>query len=162
VGALLTLGVKLATPARDVTHRYAAVLWSLLFLFFLRVLGQALVAAFHVGFLPPMREWYSGLLPYPILLPVQVVILVLLARVSADFTLGRGFFVTPRRGMGRLLGWFGAFYLGGMAVRYVVTMALHPERRWLGGTIPIVFHCVLATFVLVVSRYHLRTSAPAA
>jgi hypothetical protein len=139
---------------------YPTVLWSLIFLFFLRVLGQALVAAFHVGFLPPMEEWYSGLIPYPILLPVQILIIVLLASVSVDFTRGRGFFVVPRRRTGRFLEWLGCLYFAGMAVRYVVSMALHPERRWFGGTIPIFFHFVLATFVLVVGRYHTRTSTP--
>src|SRR3989442_938027 len=70
----------------------------------------------------------------------------------------RGFFVVPRRTMGRLLEWFSYLYWGGMAVRYVVSMALHPERRWFGGTIPIFFHCVLATFLFVVGRFHTRLS----
>src|SRR5437870_5181115 len=112
---------------------YATVLWFLLFLFCLRVAGQALVATFAVPFLPPMQQWYSGVIPYPILLPLQILIIVLLAKVATDFTRRRGFFVVPRRTMGRLLQWFSYLYWGGMAVRYVVSMALHPERRWLGG-----------------------------
>jgi len=140
---------------------YALLLWSLLFLFVLRVLGQALVARFEVPFLPPMTQWYSGVIPYPILLPVQILIILLLAKVATDFTRRRGFFVVPRRAMGWFLQWFSYLYWGGMAVRYVVSMALHPERRWLGGTIPIFFHCVLATFLFVVGRYHTRASAPA-
>jgi ABC-type multidrug transport system permease subunit len=35
-----------------------------------------------------------------------------------------------------------------MLVRYAVSMALQPEWRWFGHTIPIVFHCVLATFLM--------------
>ena len=142
---------------------YATVLWFLLFLFCLRVAGQALVAAFAVPFLPPMKQWYSGVIPYPILLPVQILIICLLAKVATDFTRRRGFFVVPRRTMGRLLQWFSYLYWGAMAVRYVASMALHPERRWFGGTIPIFFHCVLATFLFVVGRYHTRpaVSAPA-
>lgn len=140
---------------------YATVLWSLLFLFFLRVLGQGLVAAFDVEFLPPMTEWYSGLIPYALLLPLQILIILLLAKVATDFTRRRGFFVVPRRALGRFLQWFSYLYFGGMAVRYVVSMALHPERRWFGGTIPIFFHFVLATFVFVVGHYHTKTSAPA-
>src|SRR5436309_2203340 len=126
---------------------YATVLWFLLFLFCLRVAGQALVAAFAVPFLPPMKQWYSGVIPYPILLPVQILIICLLAKVATDFTRRRGFFVVPRRSMGRLLQWFSYLYWGAMAVRYVASMALHPERRWFGGTIPIFFHCVLALFI---------------
>ena len=34
-------------------------------------------------------------------------------------------------------------------VRYGIRMKLHPEARWLSGTIPIVFHCVLASFIIV-------------
>jgi len=102
-----------------------------------------------------------SVIPYPILLPVQILIIVLLAKVATDFTRRRGFFVMPRRTMGRLLQWFSYLYWGGMAVRYVVSMALHPERRWLGGTIPIFFHCVLATFLFVVGRYHTRPSVSA-
>lgn len=140
---------------------YATVLWFLLFLFCVRVLGQALVAAFDVPFLPPMAQWYSGVIPYPMLLPVQILIIVLLAKVATDVTRRRGFFAVPRRAMGRFLQWFSYLYWGGMAVRYVVSMALHPERRWFGGTIPIFFHGVLATFLFVVGRYNARPSASA-
>ena len=58
----------------------------------------------------------------------------------------------PRLGAG--LKWFSLLYFLGMLVRYVVTMVLFPEQRWLGGTIPIVFHWVLALYVCLLSRYH--------
>lgn len=41
-----------------------------------------------------------------------------------------------------------------MLLRYVLTMTFHPEMRWLGGTIPIFFHFVLAGFIFVLGRYH--------
>jgi hypothetical protein len=138
------------------------VLWFLLCLFCLRVVGQALVAAFEVPFLPSMKQWYSGVIPYPVLLPVQVLIILLLAKVATDFTRRRGFFVEPRRAMGRFFQWFSYLYWGGMAVRYVVSMTLHPERRWFGAAIPIFFHCVLATFLFVVGCYHRRPSVSGA
>jgi hypothetical protein len=50
----------------------ALLLGSLALLFLLRVVGQILVAFLGVRFLPPLEDWYSGLLPYPILLPVQL------------------------------------------------------------------------------------------
>src|SRR2546427_2702015 len=145
-----------ATVHRSRRSMYATVLLFLLFLFCLRVAGQALVAAFAVPFLPPMQQWYSGVMPYPILLPVQILIIVLLAKVATDFTRRRGFFVVPRRTMGRFLEWFSYLYWPGMAGRYVGSMALNPERRWFGGTIPIFFHCVLATFLFVLGPYHTR------
>jgi hypothetical protein len=46
-----------------------------------------------------------------------------------------------------------------MVARYVVTMWLYPERRWTGGLLPVVFHLVLATFILLAGRdYYVRAS----
>ena len=146
---------RIDTPA----WRGAALLWLLTGLFALRVAGQALVAFLHVGFLPPMSAWYSGLVPYAVLLPVQLVILAIMARINVDLTAGAGTFATPRPRLGRGLRWFALVYVLAMVVRYVVTMMLHPEQRWLGGTIPIVFHWVLAAYVFV---WGVLTVAPAA
>ena len=135
--------------------RAFGILLSLLaFLFFLRVLGQFLVAFFDASFLPPMEAWMSGLLPYPYLLASQVLILTLQVKVCADFIRERGYFAGDRRRGAAYVQWFALLYAGAMAVRYVVTMSLHPERRWFGGTIPIWFHFVLAGFLLTFSRYH--------
>ncbi len=65
-------------------RRYFWVLATLLFLFCLRVLGQILVAFFNVSFLPPMEEWFSGLLPYPELLTAQILIIALVGDRSPD------------------------------------------------------------------------------
>ena len=40
-------------------------------LFALRVLGQALVVFFSVGWLPSTEHWFSGLIRYPILLGIR-------------------------------------------------------------------------------------------
>ena len=136
------------------TRRYATVLWILLALFCLRVVGQMLVAFLHVGFLPPMEEWYSGLMAYRWLLPSQFLIIFLYAKISIDFRRGRGFLVVPRRGLGTGLLIFGSLYFLAMIARYVIRMTLLPEERWFGGTIPIFFHLVLASFLLVLGWYH--------
>ena len=141
-------------PNARSARRLAPVLWALLALFVVRVAGQALVAFLGVPWLPPMSEWYSGLLAYRFLLPSQLLIIVLLAAVCRDFTRGRGWFVTPRPRLGGWVLWLGYAYLAAMIGRYVIRMALHPEARWLGGVLPIVFHCVLATFVILFGRYH--------
>ena len=133
---------------------YAPWLWGLTILFLLRVAGQVIVVLFHPTWLPPMAEWYSGLLPYPYLLPAQILILALMVSIDRSFSTGTGPFVLPRPRMGRWLMTASYLYFGGMVVRYIVSMTLHPERRWLGGTIPIVFHCVLATYLHLVGRYH--------
>lgn len=140
----------------DRAQHLALLLWVLLALFILRVAGQALVAFFDVEFLPPMREWYSGLLAYEYLLPSQIVIIVVMARICADFSRGGGFFIEPRRLFAVHWLWFGYLYLAVMVARYPIHMYLHPEARWLGGAIPIFFHWVLAAFVIAVGLYHRR------
>ena len=46
-------------------------------------------------------------------------------------------------------------YFAAMVIRYTAIMARHPDRRWLGGTIPIAFHCVLAAFIFMVGNFRL-------
>lgn len=120
-------------------------LWMLLGLFALRVLGQLLVVTGVAPFLPPMDEWQSGLLPYPVLLASQLVILMLLATVCVQFSRRRGFFVRRNARLGSSLWIVGWIYAIGMVVRYALL------RR---DIIPVIFHIVLASFLLVVAHHH--------
>lgn len=67
---------------------WAPWLFALLFLFILRVVGQLAVVLGFKGFLPPMEKWQSGVLPYPILLISQFMIIFILAKVCIDFARG--------------------------------------------------------------------------
>jgi hypothetical protein len=134
---------------------YGHTLWFLLFLFFLRVFGQVLVVFFQPRWLPPMSQWYSGLLPYRYLLPIQTLFLIVMGWMSFDITRGNGFFSIPNPNMGNGVVWFSYVYFGSMVIRYLIRMTKHPDQRWLGGTIPIIFHCVLAVFLFVFGQYHL-------
>lgn len=132
-------------------------------LFLLRVIGQALIVFAEVRWLPPMPAWQSGLLPYPVLLASQCAILAVQAKVSIDFARGDGVTVRRRPRLGRSLVIASAVYFTGMVVRYALTMLLYPERRWLGtGTIPIVFHWVLAAYLSVLGRWHAKAEPDAA
>jgi hypothetical protein len=122
------------------------ILWLLLLLFVLRVAGQALVAFFRVTWLPPMEPWHSGLMPYPVLLASQILIIALLTWICVDFTRGRGFFVRRRRFFAVHWLWFGWIYLGAMLARFFIQ----------GPTIPVFFHWVLAAFVILVGLWHRR------
>lgn len=113
-----------------------------------------LVAFVGVSWLPPMEAWYSGLMPYPYLLPSQFLIIALYSKVCLDFTRGEGFFVRPRPVFGRGVLVFGYLYLVSMIVRYIIRMSLYPEARWFGGVIPIFFHWVLAGFIIAFGQYH--------
>jgi hypothetical protein len=135
------------------SRQYAVVLGLLALAFSVRVLGQAAVAFLDVKFLPPMDAWYSGLVPYTALLPIQLAILVLQAKVSVDLWRNSGFFAVRRPRIGRSLCWFSFLYFAIMLLRYVVTMVLYPQQRWLGGTIPIFFHWVLAAYLYVLGWF---------
>ena len=122
-------------------------LWLLLAAFALRVLGQLLVVAGVAPFLPPMDEWQSGLLPYPLLLVSQILILALLGAVCVQFSRGHGYFLRPHAWLSTPLWIAGWIYVIGMVVRYALL------RR---DAIPVVFHIVLASFVLAVAQHHRR------
>lgn len=132
---------------------YALLLGALAAAFAARVGGQLVVALSAVDFLPPMHAWYSGLLPYAVLLPVQVVILIAQFQISRELWLGRGWLTLNRPKLGRILAWFSLIYFFVMLARLVVTRVVLPDPGQLGGTIPILFHWVLAAYAWVFSRY---------
>jgi hypothetical protein len=134
------------------TRRYSVVMSVLVALFFLRVAGQLLVTDGGVSFLSPIEQWQSGLLPYPLLVVAQGAILVLLLVITSSTWRGRGVVTVRRPRLGRLLAWFSYAYGAAMIVRYGITIAIHPEWRWSGHTIPIAFHGVLATYLFLYSR----------
>jgi hypothetical protein len=126
-------------------RRLAPVLWFLFALFFLRVLGQLLVAFAGVTWLLPMRYWYSGLISYPYLLASQIVMLAGMTKINADFTRGDGWWARPNAAIGRAAFWFGWLYLSSMILRYAITRTL---------LIPVTLHCVLAIYLILIGRYH--------
>jgi hypothetical protein len=157
-----------STTAQKPSRSFAVVLTGLAFLFFLRVLAQALAAFFAISFLPSMDEWVipsaspfstSGYIPYPILLPIQVIILVLQFVVCRDFLQGHGYFVSLKSKTAWVLIWLAYIYFTSMVLRYIITMALYPERRWFGHTVPILLHFVLAAFLFTLGRYNDRPGA---
>lgn len=136
------------------SRKTSIILWVLLAAFCGRVVGQLLVVLDGAAWLPPMKEWYSGLLPYPELLPAQALIILVYGWICVDFTRGRGFWVSTRPFFGRGMLVFAYVYLAAMLVRYALRMVLVPEARWFGQTIPIFFHWVLASFLVVFGRWH--------
>lgn len=88
----------------------------------------------------------------------QAIVLVVFALVCVQFSRGNGYFVQRRRWLGTPLWIFGWIYAVSMVVRYAAWMALRPEERWTGDLIPVVFHVVLASFLLVVADHHRQMS----
>ena len=132
---------------------YVILLWTCLLLFILRVLGQIYVSIYHVAWLPSMSEWYSGVIPYYQLMPAQLIIIMLMTIIAYDFTRKSGFFFVTKTTTSTTLVSLGIIYFSSMVLRYIIKMTRHPELRWFGECIPIIFHSVLATFILLCGTY---------
>jgi len=135
--------------------RHGRILALLTLLFSLRVLGQALVEFLSVDWLPATEAWASGLIPYPLLLAIQLVMLIGMVKIVSDVWRQSGFFLTAPA-WSRFLICCSAVYAGSMALRYLGTMIFRPEMRWLGATIPIFFHFVLAAFLYTWGKFLAR------
>ena len=132
----------------------ATVMAMLLALFLARVLGQILAAIAAPSWLPPMARWYSGLMPYRYLLPVQLVFLVVMTALTVNVARESPPLGVAAPAAGRWLVRASYLYAFGMAVRAGRYATTPPERR--GVLIPIVFHFVLAGFVFTYGRYLAR------
>jgi hypothetical protein len=139
---------------------HAPLLALLTLLFALRVLGQALVAFLGVTWLPAMDQWFSGVIAYPAMLVVQLLMLLLMVKITGEVWSGTGFYGQRRAHWSPFLIKFSAVYAAAMALRYALTMILHPEMRWFGHVIPIIFHFVLAGFIFALGHYHKMTAKP--
>jgi hypothetical protein len=137
---------------------HGLILALLTLLFALRVLGQLLVALFEVGWLPPMEKWFSGVIPYPLLLVIQLLMLLLMIKITKEIWRGVGFYAEHRPHWSQFLERFSMVYAASMVLRYVLTMIQQPEMRWFGDAIPITFHFVLAAFIFILGDYHSPTS----
>lgn len=133
---------------------WSLTLWLCSVLMLLRVLGQLVVFWRAPAWLPPMAQWQSGLVPYLFLLATQAVVLFLMFWIATDFARGAGVWVQPLPRLGRVVLAWSYVYAGAMVVRYAIRMARRPGERWFGGTIPIIFHSVLAAFQWTFAQYH--------
>jgi hypothetical protein len=129
-----------------------ALAWVMLGLFLLRVVGQVEAWLLAPDWLPPMEAWYSGLLPYPLLLPAQIVLLMGMARL-APLRTTRGDRASVRSARWNVaLRVLATLYFAAMAVRLALVVATHGREFYLHGAIPVAFHWVLALFALAVTR----------
>jgi hypothetical protein len=126
------------------------------------VLGQLEVVLIAPAWLPPMEQWYSGLLPYPLLLPAQILILMLMTGLVVRWQLLHALPAFPpslavsemrrppssaRVGL-RIVA---LIYFAAMLLRLIVQYFRGADDLIAAGGIPVAFHWVLALFLLVLS-----------
>jgi hypothetical protein len=135
----------------------AVLLWAAIAVFLLRVLAQIEALLLVPDWLPPMDAWYSGLLPYPVLLPAQILLLMLMAVLAYRRSVAPGVAGSSVLG-GRAVRAIAVVYFVVMVVRLALTLLAHGADFYLHGGIPIAFHWVLALFLLVFARSNPRRS----
>ena len=140
----------------------AALLWSCIALFAARVIGQLETVLLAPDWLPDMDAWYSGLLPYPLLLPLQIALLMIMSAVACNRRIRTGCFARANPRVATALRGFAWLYFAFMGVRLSVNVNVHGVDFWSEGAIPVAFHWVLALFVLVSARAAHRINARAA
>jgi len=133
-------------------NRVATLLWCCVALFAVRVIGQVEALLVAPPWLPDMDSWYSGLLPYHLLLPAQIVILMLMAVIASSRRVRSGAFARANPRVADTLRLLAPIYFLVMAVRLVMNIAANGPDFWREGAIPVAFHWVLALFVLVSAR----------
>ena len=130
----------------------ASLLWLFTGLFVLRVVGQILVAVRPQQWLPPMEQW--NFIPYSILLPIQLVFIAVMVWIDVSFSLNIGISTARNPDAGNFLISFSYVYVMAMVIRYTIRMYRRPDQRWFGGTIPIVFHIVLASYLYTLGSFY--------
>ena len=145
--------------SREKSRFYALILVILTMFFAVRVVGQLVTLFFPVKFLPPFDRWYSGVIPYPLLFPIQLMLLALMLKIAWDVYQGKGYFTARGPRMARILKVLSYAYALIMIGRYALMMILHPELRWFTATTPIWFHFVLAAFLYMLGSYYASLTA---
>lgn len=140
-------------------RRYFPLLLALIALFLLRVAAQLIQAVHAVPWLPSFAAWHGAVLPYPLLVGLQLVIIIVLAwlawRVRTDA-------ISPARWKYRACFTFGGVYFAFMAVRLVGGLTVLAGHSWFAKSLPAAFHLVLAAFILLLGHYIYRRGAEAA
>lgn len=140
-----------STGKNTLTRHYAPWLWLLTGLFCLRVIAQPVTLFVDIPYVPPFEQWHSATLPYGVLLAGQLVIIAVLIRTALAFSSGR---VAPARRLGVALLSLGTAYLGVMLSRLLLGLTILGGHRWFTSHVPTLFHIVLATFVLLLGKFH--------
>ncbi len=133
---------------------YSLLLWIVFSLFCLRVFGQLIQYFFSFSFLPSFKEFYSGTLSYQLVLLFQAIIIFFYLRTCLKMSRGK---VVANRIKGKRFLILGIIYTSIMVTRYILRMVMFPAERWFGGSIPIFFHIVLASFFIINGIYHIRS-----
>lgn len=130
-----------------------AALSLLLALFVFRVIAQLVQRFWPTPLLPPFEAWHSATLPYPVLVGLQVVIILLVVHQIAQISRRR---MKPKRRVGATLLALGALYMTGAAFRLLAGMTFLAHLPFFNAPLPSLLHMVLAGIVLTLGDFNFR------
>jgi len=136
-------------------RRYFPWLAALTGLFVFRVLAQLIQSLYPLPWLPPFEVWHGAVLPYPLLVACQIVIIAALAVIT--WRVGRDA-VVPSPWKFRLCFALGIPYFLFMAFRLAAGLTFLADHPWFAKSLPAFFHVVLASFLLLLGHYILAKS----
>lgn len=139
----------------NVSNSYVPWLWLLIGLFLIRVIAQPASLLINSKFLPPFESWHGGVLPYPVLLIFQVLILLWQILTVRSFSLGTTY---PNRRLGITILTLASIYFIIMLARLILGLTILIGNRWFGSTLPAFFHLVLASFLFLYGHFHFHQS----
>lgn len=140
-------------------ERFAAVTAVLGITFLGRVVGQIIQRWAPVDFLPDYERWQGSGLWYPALLGLQIAILLLFIVVVTR--MNRGLNLLGPRWV-RPIFVLGVLYFAIMGIRLLIGVLADvnvlgddsfTSANWFSTTIPPIFHLVLATGLMLISKY---------
>jgi len=135
------------------SRKYFTCFLGLLLLFCFRVVAQLIQLFYPVDFLPPFEAWHSRTLPYWLLVIFQLIIILTCINVVIRFIRDKA---NPNYKTGRIYLGLGFVYFSIMSFRLVAGLTFGTDHGWFSVKIPTFFHLVLASFLLLLGRFHYK------
>lgn len=148
--------MSISSPSKvsiNFSRRYVPWFWLLTGLFCIRVIAQPSALLINSRFLPAFESWHGGVLPYPILLITQLLILLWMIRTTRKFETCT-VLASYRIGVNVLI--IASIYFIVMFARLILGITIFSEIRWFASPLPAFFHMVLASFLLFYGHFHFR------
>ncbi len=130
-------------------------LWALSATFAGRIIVQLVQRISPVATLPPFEAWQSGLLPYGLLISLQLSLLA--GMIATNIHLGFRKPVTCPLLAGTLLS-LGACYFAFMLFRWGAALTFGAGHHFWGASLPAFFHLILAGWLILVGQQFENTS----
>jgi len=138
------------------SYRYFSWMVLLAGLFALRVFAQLTQAVYPLSFMPPFQAWHGAVMPYPVLVVSQIVVIFVMAAVLLRVKVDA---VVPRRWKYRVCFSLGGLYFAFMAFRLIAGLTFLTDHPWFSKSLPAFFHVVLASFILLLGHYIYQMAA---